>query len=101
MAKPTIEITTDKNNTTRLWASGELSAQHSSEVKLKYLEVLNLSSNVHLAFEEVTAFDVAALQLTYLLKKEVEQKGRTITLALPQTAVLKTVLEKSSVNKIL
>ena len=100
MAKPTIKIS-DKNKTTQVAVSGDLNAQHAHELKSKYLEVLGKKNNVHLALEEVTAFDVAALQLTYRLKTEVIRGGRTFTIALPQAAVLKSILEKSSVHKIL
>ena len=101
MAKPIIEITVDKKKAVKLSASGEFNAQHAQEIKTKYLEVLQGTSSVHLDLEKVVAFDVAALQLTYLLKKEVEKKGRKVSIALPQTPVLKALLEKSSIHKIL
>ena len=100
MAKPTIKTTKNKN-TMKLTASGELNAQHAQELKTKYLDILEATGDVHIALDEVTTFDVAAVQLTYLLKTEIEKSGRKITITLPQQKDLITLLEKSSVNKIL
>jgi len=102
MAKPILKVTRGKNKTTvKLTASGELNAQHAQELKVKYLGILEEASDVHIALDEVTAFDVAAVQLTYLLKAEIEKSGGKIRINLPQHKGLSTLLEKSSVNKIL
>lgn len=100
MAKPIIKTTKNKN-TMKLTASGELNAQHAQELKTNYLSILEGVGGVHIALDEVTAFDVAAVQLTYLLKTEIEKRGRKITISLPQQKELITLLEKSSVHKIL
>jgi len=101
MAKPIIKVTKEKNNAILLTAMGELNAQYANELKTNYLQVLEGKGDVQIVLDEVTAFDVAALQLTYLLKTEISNSGRKIVITLPQQQALKTVLEKSSIHKIL
>lgn len=101
MAKPIIKITKENNKAITLTAKGELNTQHANELKSNYLQLVKEQGDVHIALNDVTAFDVAAVQLTYLLKKEINKMGRKITITLPQQKTFKALLEKSSVHKML
>lgn len=102
MTKPAFKLKKSKTKTgTQVSAVGNLNVQHASEIKTAFLQLLEDKGDVHLALDEATGFDVAAVQLTYLLKKEIERDGRKVTITLPVNPALRTLLEKSGVTKFL
>jgi len=102
MTKPIFKIKKSNNKAGILLSvSGDLSVQHALEMKAHFLKIHEEQGDVHVSLDDVTGFDITAFQLTYLLKKEIEQDGRKITIALPVNSKLRTLLEKTGVTKLL
>jgi anti-anti-sigma regulatory factor len=84
-----------------LFAQGELKVQHGSDLKNFFLLSIKRTGKEKLILNDVTAFDVASIQLTYLWKKSLEQQGRQVSISLPQDEGLKDLLEKTGITKFL
>ena len=100
MAKPTLHATTGPEGTS-LIARGDLAIQHAGELKNLFLESMNWQGNTRLDLNEVTALDVAGIQLTYLWKLGMQQLGCKVTIAWPQNESLRDLLEKCGITKLL
>jgi anti-anti-sigma regulatory factor len=98
MANPVlkIEITQDE---VMLVAAGDLTAQHSGELRLFLLQNCDHSKKIHLAMDGATALDIAGIQLAYTWKSEVIKKGGDAVVTLPPSTNLFHLLEKASASK--
>ena len=100
MAKPVFSIEKDKSGVL-LQVKGELSVQHAREAKRIFQQASDEAADVHLQLLDVTSFDISAVQLTYLLRAEVQRQGHQFKITLPQDASLLDVIEKCGITKII
>ena len=100
MAKASLK-TEEAAGEVSLLATGELKAQHAIELKNFFLQSINRTGKESLVLHDITAFDVASAQLTYLWKKSLEQQGRQVSISFPKDAGLRDLLDKTGITKLL
>jgi len=100
MAKSTLQIKKNKKGV-QLHVQGNLNVQHANDLKKFFLQSISRSSNEMLILNQVTAFDVASIQLTHLWKMSLKKQGRTASIELPESESLKDLLEKTGITNIL
>jgi hypothetical protein len=101
MSKPTLTIKKNES-ATELLAKGSLNVQHAKEVKNFFQQAIEQTkTDTHLQLQATTAFDVSAIQLSYLLKYKIEQTGNKVKVTWPEDANLRDLLEKCGITKII
>jgi len=101
MPKPTFTIERTAGEI-RLRVQGDLNVQHAREMKPSFQQLSEENGmDIHLDFLQATAFDLSAIQLSYLLRTEVHRQGRQLKVTLPQDAALCDLLEKCGITKII
>ena len=100
MAKPTLTLEKTESEIV-VRATGDLNVQHAHEIKSFFETALQEDANVHLHFGEVTALDVSAIQLSYLLKRNSQHSGYHFKITMPEDTGLFDLMEKCGITKIL
>ena len=93
------KISKDKQSI-ELTASGDLSIKYAAQIKINFLQCTEEKRDLHLMLEHITLIDIPAIQLIYGLKKSIEKGNGKFTLSLPANADLRTLIEKTGINKI-
>ena len=100
MAKPQFILNSNDHIST-LAVTGDLIVQHATELKARFSELLEHGGAIQLAFEQVTALDVASAQIIYAFKREMEKRGRQVVLSWPRQESVLDLQVKTGITKIL
>jgi hypothetical protein len=98
MANPVLKIEMTEDEV-MLVAAGDLTVQHSRELRLFLLQNCDHTKKIHLAMDGATALDIAGIQLAYTWKSEVIKNGGDAVVTLPASTNLFHLLEKASASK--
>jgi anti-anti-sigma regulatory factor len=99
MAKPTLKIEKTKDRVTLL-ATGDLTVQHAKELHGFLLNNCDHKKEVHLVLKDVTALDVACIQLVYAWRKYIRKQDGNAIIRMPADSSLLDLLEKTGITKI-
>lgn len=91
----------DTENGIRLEIHGEFTSRCSEQVKKGLIASLSRDGAELLDLTQVSAMDVAGVQLAFAWKSALEQSGRKATIMLPEAENLKDLFTKTGITQIL
>jgi len=100
MAKPILKTEQLKNEII-LHVEGDVVVQYAQQVKSFFLENATRSDSVILILTKATSFDLAAAQLVYLWRRELQKQGCAVRIEWPESEPVRELLEKSGIINIL
>ena len=92
--------TDEPGRMTRIVLRGSVDIGSVEELKAAFLDALAGGKEIEIAFEEVTGFDVAALQLLWAARRESKRVGLKLAITGLQTGVLKNCLAEVGMQEV-
>jgi anti-anti-sigma regulatory factor len=98
---PGISKTTQASGTIELTAEGDFTVRNGATIKTSLLENASEKSDEALNLKNVTALDLAGIQLAYAWKKNLQAQGRQASITWPEEESIKDLIKKTGITTIL
>jgi anti-anti-sigma regulatory factor len=100
MASGILKINQDEGGL-QLVAEGDFTVRNSASIKTALLESISRQGNETLVLKDVTALDLAGIQLAYAWRKVLQAQGRDASIVLPEDEGIKDLVRKTGITTIL